>query len=122
VGGAGVFVGLGVADSAGVLGSGVPVAALGMLVGGSSVGGAGVSVGGRGVSVGGSGVAVGKGVLVGVGLGVGVQVLVNRGRKVLVGVGASRDALSRPKLQPASAQASRIIVPDNNRVRLVIVG
>ncbi len=77
-------------------------------------------VGGSGVSVGGTGVLVGSSVLVGVEVAVGVMVLVNSGRAVLVGVGVMRDELSRPGVQPASTSASRTMIPDRNRVRLLI--
>jgi hypothetical protein len=61
-------------------------------------------------------------VLVGVLVAAGVRVLVNSGRTVLVGVGVTRDALSLPKLQPASTSASSIAKVDRNRVRFLIAG
>jgi hypothetical protein len=106
-------------------GAGVSLGGSGVSVDAASVGGAGVSLGtgvsvGSGVSVGGIGVSVGAGVSVGGGLGVGVKVLVNTGRKVLVGVGVTRADSPRLRVQPNKIKANMATETVNNTRRFFI--
>jgi hypothetical protein len=89
------------------------------------VGGTGESVGGlvsvgRGVSLAGRDVAVGRGVSVGKGVGTGVVVLVNRGRRVLVGVAVMRATPLLPMVHPSSSKDRRATTIAKAHSRLFI--